>query len=197
MHHGNTYAGIAWEDTEYTLHESNNGLLSGGIGCLLEESNITDPFMKPKCWIGWNKQKTPYPLIALLLTKETVVYGLYFHIYINESMGAYTSNEITISADDKVRGKVCAPESYYHIPPQGKDFELTFNNISAKKLTIYLKYAGDWILIRRIKVLLGLHNFCLSCLSNKYTPKFKSSSLCCIYFWSIIIDLKFHLRKAL
>ena len=153
--------------------------------------------MKPKCWIGWNKQKTPYPLIALLLTKETVVYGLYFHIYINESMGAYTRNEITISADDKVRGKVCAPESYYHIPPQGKDFELTFNNISAKKLTIHLKYAGDWILIRRIKVLLGLHNFCLSCLSNKYTPKFKSSSLCCIYFWSIIIDLKFHLRKAL
>ena len=153
--------------------------------------------MKPKCWIGWNKQKTPYPLIALLLTKETVVYGLYFHIYINESMGAYTSNEITISADDKVRGKVCAPESYYHIPPQGKDFELTFNNLSAKKLTIHLKYAGDWILIRLIKVLLGLHNFCLSCLSNKYTPKFKSSSLCCIYFWSIIIDLKFHLRKAL
>ena len=143
--------------------DSNNRVLSGGTGCLLEESNTTDPFIKPKCWIGWNKQKTPYPRIALLLTKETVVHGLYFHIYVNESMGAYTINDITISAEDKVRGKVCAPESYYYTPPQGKDFKLMFNNISAQKLTIHLKYTGDWILIRRIKVLLGCYNVFLSC----------------------------------
>ena len=61
--------------------------------------------MKPKCWIGWSKQKTPYPLIALLLTKETVVYGLYFHIYINENMGAYTSNEITHQPRTKLEEK--------------------------------------------------------------------------------------------
>ena len=99
------YARIAWKDTEYTSYESNNSLLLGGTGCLLEESNITDPFTKPKCWIGWNKQKTPYPFIALLLTKKTVVHGLYFHIYINESMGAFTSNEITISAEGNLEEK--------------------------------------------------------------------------------------------
>ena len=190
------YARIAWKDTEYTSCESNNSLLLGGTGCLLEESNITDPFTKPKCWIGWNKQKTPYPFIALLLTKKTVVHGLYFHIYINESMGAFTSNEITISAEGKFRGKVCAPESYHHIPPQGKDFKLMFNNIYAQKLIIHLKYAGDWILIRRIKILLGLYNVAPSFTTKKLILKFKGS-FCCIYFRSIIIVLKFHLKKAL
>ena len=151
---GNTYARNAWKDTKYSLTESTKGLLSGGKGCLVEESINTNPFIKPICWIGWNKQKTPYPFIVHLLTKETVIHRLYFHIYVNESMEAYTSNEIAISAEDKVRGKVCAPDSYYHIPPQGKDFELMFNNIYAQKLTINLKYPGDWILIRRIKVLL-------------------------------------------
>ena len=124
---------------------------------MLEETVATDPFTNSKCWIGWNKEKVPNPQIALSLTKKAVVHGLYFHTYINESMGAYTINEITISAEDVVRGKVCAPESFYHISPQGKDFKLSFNNIYAQKLTINLKYAGDWILIRRIKVLLGLY----------------------------------------
>lgn len=82
-------------------------------------------------------------------------------------MEAYTSNEITIVTENKIRGKVCVPESYYHIPPQGKDFELMFSNIYAQKLTIYLKYDGDWILIRCIKVLLGLNNVFVSFLSNK------------------------------
>ena len=125
---------------------------------MLEENVATDPFTNSKCWIGWNKEKVPNPQIALLLRKKAVVHGLYFHTYVNESMGAYTINEITISAEDIVRGKVCAPESYYHISPQGKDFKLSFNNIYAQKLTINLKYAGDWILIRRIKVLLGLYD---------------------------------------
>ena len=125
---------------------------------MLEEAVPTDPFTKPKCWIGWNKEKAPNPQIGLLLSKKAVVHGLYFHTYVNESMGAYTINEITISAEDVVRGKVCAPESYYHISPQGKDFKLSFNNIYAQKLTINLKYAGAWILIRRMKVLLGLCN---------------------------------------
>ena len=125
---------------------------------MLEEAVATDPFSKPKCWIGWNKEKAPNPQITVLLTKKAIVHGLYFHTYVNESMGAYTINEMTISAEDVVRGKVCAPESYYHISPQGKDFKLSFNNIYAQKLTINLKYAGDWILIRRMKVLLGLCN---------------------------------------
>ena len=58
-------------------------------------------------------------------------------------MEAYTSNEITIVTENKIRGRVCAPESYYHIPPQGKDFELMFSNIYDQKLTLYLKYDGD------------------------------------------------------
>ena len=155
---GNTYAGFTWTDTEYSRSESSNGVLSGGTGCLLEETVATDPFTNSRCWIGWNKEKVPNPQIALSLTKKAVVHGLYFHTYISESMGAYTINEITISAEDVVRGKVCAPESFYHISPQGKDFKLSFNNIYAQKLTINLKYAGDWILIRRIKVLLGLYD---------------------------------------
>ena len=96
---------------------------------MLEETVLTDPFTIPTCWIGWNKGKTPNPQIALLLTKKAIVHGLYFHTYVNESMRAYTINEITISGEDTVKGKVCAPESYYHIPPQGKDFKLSFKNI--------------------------------------------------------------------
>ena len=129
---------------------------------MLEETVLTDPFTIPTCWIGWNKEKAPNPQIALILTKKAIVHGLYFYTYVNESMGAYTIKEITISAEDTVKGKVCAPESYYHIPPQGKDFKLSFKNIYAQKLTINLKYAGDWILIRRMKVLLGLYNVFLS-----------------------------------
>ena len=49
---GNLYAGTAWEDTKYTLNESNNGFLSDGTGCLSEESGTTNPFIKPKYWIG-------------------------------------------------------------------------------------------------------------------------------------------------
>ena len=71
-----------------------------------------------------------------------------------------------------------------------------FNNIYAQKLTIHLKYAGDWILIRRIKSLLGLYNVAPSFTTKKLILKFKGS-FCCIYFQSIIIVLKFHLKKAL
>lgn len=67
---GNLYSGIAWEDTKYTLNESNNGFLSDGTGCLLEESGTTNPFIKPKYWIGQNKKKNPNPLIAFLFTKK-------------------------------------------------------------------------------------------------------------------------------
>ena len=68
-------------------------------------------------------------------------------------MGAFTFSNMTISAEDILKGKVCAPWNYYNISAQGKGFNLKFENIYTQKLAINLNYAGDWILIRRMKVL--------------------------------------------
>ena len=78
-------------------------------------------------------------------------------------MGAYTTSEITLSAEDVVKGKACVSESYYNISAQGKDLKLSFKDIYAQKLTLDFKYGGDWILIRSLKVLLeGLLKIVLS-----------------------------------
>lgn len=130
---------------------------------MTEESPPTNPFMKPQCWIGWNKEIISNPSITLILTKKTSVAGLHFHIYINESMGAYTISQMTISAEDVVKGKACVSERFYNISAQGKDLKLSFKDIVAQKLTISFKYGGDWILIRSLKVLLeGLLKIALS-----------------------------------
>ena len=154
IYQGGEYAGITWKDTKYTRSEDKNGLLTGATGCLTEESHRTNPFIKPQCWIGWNKEIISNPSVTLLLSKKTFVAGLHFHIYINESMGAYTISEMTISAEDVVKGKACVSESYYNISAQGKDLKLSFQDINAQKLTIDFKYGGNWILIRSLKVLL-------------------------------------------
>ena len=150
---GNEYAGIIWKDIKYSRPEASNGLLSGGTGCLTENSLPTNPFIEPECWIGWNKENVSHPSVSLILSRKTVVKGLYFYIYINESMGAFTFSNMTISAEDIFKGKVCGPWNHYNISAQGKGFNLRFENIYAQKLTINLNYAGNWILIRRIKVL--------------------------------------------
>ena len=150
---GDEYEGIIWKDIRYSRPEANNGLLSGGTGCLTENLLPTNPFIEPECWIGWNKENVSNPAISLLLTRKTVIKGLYFYIYVNESMGAFTFSNMTISAEDIFKGKVCAPRNYYNISAQGKGFNLKFENIYAQKLTINFNYAGNWILIRRIKVL--------------------------------------------
>ena len=155
---GDEYAGLVWKDDKYSGAENKNGWLSGGTGCLLDKSVPTNPFIEPKCWIGWNKKKVSNPSITISLTKNVTVTGLYLHMYLDKTMGASTFSQIAISTEDVVRGIVCAPEGYYHLTRQVKGFKLSFKNIYAQKLTIHFKYGGDWILIRRIEVrLLGMY----------------------------------------
>lgn len=160
---GDEYAGLVWKDEKYSEAEDKNGWLSGGTGCLLDKSVPTNPFIKPKCWIGWNKKKVSNPSITLSLTKNVTVTGLYLHMYLNKSMGASTFSQIAISTEGVVRGIVCAPKSYYHLTQQGKSFKLSFQDIYTEKLTIHFKYGGDWILIRGIEaLLLGMDRYVFS-----------------------------------
>ena len=158
MPQGGEHAGLVWKDEKYNGTENKNGSLSGGTGCLLDKSVPTNPFIEPECWIGWNKKKVLHPSITLSLTKNVTVNGMYFHMYLNKSMGASTFSKIDILTEDVLRGTVCAPKSYDHLMPQGKRFKLSFKDIYAQKLTIRFKYGGDWILIRNIEVLqLGMY----------------------------------------
>ena len=70
-------------------------------------------------------------------------------MYVNES----TEPILLTRQPYQLRTQSEEKESYYYIPSQGKDFELMFNNIYAQKVTINLKYAGDWILIRSMKII--------------------------------------------
>ena len=158
---GSNYQGLSFKDEIYNGQSEMNNELDKGTGCLVDRiKSMTNPFIKPSCWLGWHKKEVPRPFILITLTRISFVNGIRLSTYINESAKASPIRRFYITSNihyDVLQNPLyaCTPDSAYALSSQPYEFVLDIGKLEFHYLKVELDYSGDWILVRQIELILG------------------------------------------
>jgi len=158
-------ADVSWLDTKYSGKATSKKELTGGKGCLVDESHGEglNALKTPYCWVGWNKTNVSNPSIHITLSRLEIITGIYLRTYVNEDIGASTIKKFTVKTTKydgnfaTINGYACAPKSNYHISPQVIDYEIDLGKTEAQYVTLSMEYSGNWILVRQVMVKQGTY----------------------------------------
>ena len=153
-----------WKDTKYTEKAKSNGVLKGGVGCLVDKKGSgadENPLVSPECWIGWRRDNVTAPYIKIELTRSAPITGIRLSTYVDEGVKAETIMKFVVHTS-RLFGTIpdhtlyaCTPKEYYHISPRVVNFDLDFGDIMAQYITLEFEYSSELIFIRQFDVMQG------------------------------------------